>query len=665
MMKFNSRHVILCFLMGFSVLLVGVSSVCAHDLGNITNLNNNDIGNNPIIDDENNSLEIQNANNLSATSTFDDLQAEINNATEGSVLNLTRDYNGVYGSRIQFNKNLTIDGQGHTLDCLNAECSAFYSNSGNITLMNLKIINGHNDDNAEGGAIHIDGSAQYTIINCTFNNNWADNYGGAIYNSVNKALTIINSTFDNNKADDDDGGAIYTVGDVYIENSIFKSNTANEDAGAIFCYNAYITNCLFDSNNAGGAIFSQCEGGAIYCTNDLTIDNSTFKNNYATDYGGAAYAKNINVNNNQDSNQPHNSFFINNKARNDDGGALYSNGDSHVKNAIFTGNNAENEDGGAIYCTNDLTIDNSIFKNNHARDRGGAAYANNIYINNNQVSNQIYNSFFINNTLSEKKGHEGGALYSNGDLYVKNAILKDNKARKDGGAIFCCDNTYITHCLFESNKADGSKYECDGCGANHFQCEGGAIYCKDDLTIDNCTFNNNFALDYGGAINADTITWVNTPSYFISNYVIDNQGGAIYTNKFNTDVSNAVFIDNKVKDNDDGGAIYINKENHITFSNCIFKDNKCGDEGGAIYLDSSSSDLTLKDNSFMNNHAGDEGQVVFNKGTYGTIENNWWGTPSPDFSKDLLVEWKFWKSNIKHKDSNPLKSTPNVIMLLI
>ena len=177
------------------------------------------------------------------------------------------------------------------------------------------------------------------------------------------------------------------------------------------------------------------------------------------------------------------------------------------------------------------------------------------------------------------------------------------------------------------------------------------------MTIDNCTFNNNFALDYGGAINADTITWVNTPSYFISNYVIDNQGGAIYTNKFNTDVSNAVFIDNKVKDNDDGGAIYINKENHITFSNCIFKDNKCGDEGGAIYLDSSSSDLTLKDNSFMNNHAGDEGQVVFNKGTYGTIENNWWGTPSPDFSKDLLVEWKFWKSNVKHKDKNPSRTS--------
>lgn len=60
--------------------------------------------------------------------TFDDLQNEINNTPAGSVLNLTRDYNGHSGYRIQFNKDLTIDGQGHTLDCLGeGGCSAFYS----------------------------------------------------------------------------------------------------------------------------------------------------------------------------------------------------------------------------------------------------------------------------------------------------------------------------------------------------------------------------------------------------------------------------------------------------------------------------------------------------------------------------------------------------------
>jgi len=555
-MKFNSKHIILCFLIIFSVLLVSVSSVCAQDTNNITDLNNND-------NDDNESLEIQNANNLNATGTFDDLQAEIDNATEGSVLNLIRDYNGAYGSRIQFNKNLTINGQGHTLDCLNTECSAFYSSSGSITLMNLKIINGHNDDNAEGGAIHISGSAQYKIINCTFNNNWADNYGGAIYNHGVKPLTIINSTFNNNKADDDDGGAIYSISDVYIENSIFTGNNAFGDGGAIHCYNAYITNCLFDSNKAKGAKVSQCEGGAIYCIDNLTVDNSTFKNNYAGDYGGAAYAKKINVNNNQDSNQLYNSFFINNKAGDNDGGALYSKENSNVKNAIFTGNNAF----------------------------------------------------------------------------------------EDGGAIFCCDNAYITNCLLDSNKAKGATVS---------QCEGGAIYCKDDLTVDNSTFKNNYAGDYGGAIYADTLD-LKPGCIFDNNTAYDNQGGAIWVNKFREDVKYATFINNKAGAKDDGGAIYINKENHVTFSHCTFKGNYAGDEGGAIYLDSTSSELTLKDNSFIDNFAGAEGLDVFNKGTYRTIEHNWWGTASPDFSRGQLVEWRFlpWKSNLKHFDSNPLKSAPN------
>ncbi|WP_407432067.1 hypothetical protein [Methanobrevibacter sp.] len=41
-------------------------------------------------------------------------------------------------------KDLTIDGQGHTIDCLGENnCFAFYSKGGSITLKNLIIINGH------------------------------------------------------------------------------------------------------------------------------------------------------------------------------------------------------------------------------------------------------------------------------------------------------------------------------------------------------------------------------------------------------------------------------------------------------------------------------------------------------------------------------------------
>lgn len=137
--------------------------------------------------------------NIQTTSTspgtFDDLQLEINNAEDGSVLVLTRDYTRHYGSRIHLDKDITIDGQGHTLDCLGeGGCSTFYSTTRKIVLKNIRIINGHNDYNDEGGALHIEGSAQYTLENCIFENNWADDYGGAIYNDGN-SLTIKNCTF--------------------------------------------------------------------------------------------------------------------------------------------------------------------------------------------------------------------------------------------------------------------------------------------------------------------------------------------------------------------------------------------------------------------------------------------------------------------------------------
>ena len=106
--------------------------------------------------------------------------------------------------------------------------------------------------------------------------------------------------------------------------------------------------------------------------------------------------------------------------------------------------------------------------------------------------------------------------------------------------------------------------------------------------------------------------------------------------KYLTLYDNSAAIDNS----DDGGAIYINKENHVTFSQCSIVSNHCGDEGGAIYLDSTNSHISLINNIIIANRAGDEGHVVFNKGNYDTINNNWWGDINPNIINGLLVEWK-------------------------
>ena len=120
-------------------------------------------------------------------STLKDLQSLVDDAKDDSTVYLDCDYYGVKNSKVTLNKNLTIDGQGHTINCNKADkCFAFYSTKGTIVLKNLNIKNGHNNDLKKGGAIYIGGSASYTLINCNFTDNWAEDHGGAIYNDATK-----------------------------------------------------------------------------------------------------------------------------------------------------------------------------------------------------------------------------------------------------------------------------------------------------------------------------------------------------------------------------------------------------------------------------------------------------------------------------------------------
>ncbi|WP_296888983.1 right-handed parallel beta-helix repeat-containing protein [uncultured Methanobrevibacter sp.] len=183
------------------------------------------------------------------------------------------------------------------------------------------------NNHAFGGAIVSHTREDFYIINSTFVDNYADSdssafsQGGAIYIDSGKNLTNLyidvncssSSTFINNHANYDKGGAIYTFSsNVFAENTIFSSNYAQIDGGAVYSESdVNVKNCFFDSNNVEGAWY-QCHGGAIYANGDVTVDNSTFKDNHAEDYGGAIYGKNVFVNRNEAIGE-FSSFFINNK----------------------------------------------------------------------------------------------------------------------------------------------------------------------------------------------------------------------------------------------------------------------------------------------------------------------------------------------------------------
>ncbi|MBO7241084.1 MAG: hypothetical protein J6U90_01340, partial [Methanobrevibacter sp.] len=143
--------------------------------------------------------------------TFSALQKKINDAEEGAVITLDKDYTydeGFSKRGIRINKNLTINGNGHTLDGLSQS---------RIFLVRYGLI----DNN------HV------VLNNIKFTNGNTDLYGGAIFNYGN--LTVNNCVFTNNYAKYC-GGAINSVGHLNLKNSNFTKNTAGGDGGAILTF---------------------------------------------------------------------------------------------------------------------------------------------------------------------------------------------------------------------------------------------------------------------------------------------------------------------------------------------------------------------------------------------------------------------------------------------
>ncbi|ADC47350.1 adhesin-like protein [Methanobrevibacter ruminantium M1] len=177
-----------------------------------------------------------------ANGTFTSLQSLFNRAAANSTISLTRDYvydDGFDIKGIVINKDLTINGNAHTLDAL-GKSRIFYVNNSTVKFNNILFANG----NATlGGAIY-NGSA----VNCLFINNTAQD-GGAIYYGSALVCDFINNSASRN------GGAIYSGGAV---NCSFINNSANLGGAAIydslFAVNStFVGNTLASSNPTGGS----------------------------------------------------------------------------------------------------------------------------------------------------------------------------------------------------------------------------------------------------------------------------------------------------------------------------------------------------------------------------------------------------------------------------
>ena len=529
------------------------------------------------------------ANPDSNNQSFNALQGIINNAPEKSTINLNRDYffdenfdNGEYG--IIISKNLTINGNGHTINGL-SKAAGFFISANNVILNN---VNFKDTFSSNGGAVYI-ASRNVVITNCNFTNSRAIQFGGAIYSLFN--ITLNNCRFENNTADT--GGGIYLMNDgiATIENSIFNNNHAYMEGSAVYAIGRG-TSLYYSSNFTNNGGNSTLQSGALIIRNGTLLGGAVVSNVYRNIFTDCLFSNNLakygaGVSSNSKLNKFKRCIFSYNKALTSGAGISVHN-NANVYDCQFNCNNVTVIDdgymfgGAAIYSFDELNVYRSNFTGNHVNAKGGAIYATK-YLN-------VYQSRFENNSASDTAGAVYGSVlemitFSKGiikftESHFYESVFISNTAGKYGGAIYVVDgNMSIANSTFIKNSAESA----------------GAI-ANADIVIDS-TFTDNSARGYGGAIySANSISNSNFKSNSAGEY-----GGAI-ASEFNTTISSSLFENNAAKR---GGAIFC--YNNLNLSSCTFKSNTAREYGGAIECQ---KDTNIKSSDFESNSAEFGGAIA-------------------------------------------------------
>ena len=596
---------------------------------------------------------------------FTDLQNAIGLVTGTLTLNqnvvMTDDEAANFVNGVVINKNIRIDGKGHTIDARDLGRIFSIGEGFTVTLTNATLINGKAD---KGGAIYNDGSL--TLSDVKLSDNAADSYGGAVFN--NGHLVVSDSVFDSNdivnrgSASVDYGGAaIYNwkEGTLKVTNSNFTNNIKNYKngdnlVGAITTIgNATVSGSNFVNNSGrwGGAISAT---GAELRKNSstLTVSNTIFRDNAAL-YAGAVYIWGSNYN-------IADCVFDNNTAfgkgnmtpNNNNGGALVVSQVSKFNEPItgtisgskFTNNKAQY--GGAAYFNKGfVTITDSVFENNIATAEGGAvgfsranvkdlvvSINNSSFVGNKapvagaiftNVDSKITNSNFTKNTAS----NGGAVLNENGaKLTVDNSTFKDNAADSYGGAVLNNGELIVTNSVFDANDILNR----GSAGVDH---GGAAIYNWENakLDISKSNFTNNIKNYVNGDRLVGAVTTIGNAtirdSYFVNNS--GRWGGALAaTGGVSGSAINTISVDGTKFVNNTalyGGAMFVWASNY-TISNSVFDNNSAfgkGDmspnnnNGGALIVTQDNIPVSGKivNSNFTNNKAQYGGAAWINEGT--------------------------------------------------
>ena len=642
-MKFQRYlYVVLIFIL----CMISISAVSAVDdtANNIISANEN----NEISLDEINSEDISSANdeiNLeemdesvlenteeetplkddSSAGTFTDLNKLINeDYADNTTIYLNKNYtydsatasDENYMAGIFINRDLTIEGNGITIDGSH-KARIFYTDFFNhVTIKNINFINGNatvtqSSSVTSGGAIYSDSWNLVLAEGCNFTNNTSQRNGGAVFN-----VNANNCNFTENNAQSK-GGAIYG-GDA--NNCTFTQNQATW-GGAM--YSGTANNCTFTQNTAS-------QGGATFNGN---ANNCTFTQNTATK-GGAIYAGNAN-----------NCNFTQNQANY--GGAMYGySGDATRYKAVFCifKDNSPNEyeyiqviPEIIVYdLTTKFNSGDKLLFNLTDGENQYDGYQANIIITQNGNTIGTYTGATGENggwTINLQPGTYNATLsleqytvepktititVKDASFWYLNKTINDNDNETiDLYINYTYDETIDSAFKYgvEINRAvtiDGHGITIDGSHlARIFKIAGGVTATIRNINFINGNATGNTATrdSHGGAISANSLGNVVVEYCNFTNNTATN-GAALGGALFFVNANNCTFTQNQATY---GGAIYLGNANNCNFTqnqannggaitsgdayNCTFTQNHANYNGGAIYYGNANNC------TFTENHA--------------------------------------------------------------
>lgn len=282
-----------------------------------------------------------------------------------------------------------------------------------------------------------------------FKNNRASE-GGAVYTSGNNAsLTVADTQFIgnyttiNSQGVSNYGGAINSVGELNIINTLFADNYATE-AGAVKLRRGSTEGVIAASEFKNNYAVVRDGGAIVHSDGILRIDNTKFTGNESQKGSGGAIFTDAALT------VSGGSLFLGNKAA-DSGGAIgvESGADITVSGASFTENIAESGNGGAIDASSSapLTVNDAFFSRNHADNGyGGALYASGL------------NTVLKNVKFDDNTALYGGGIMNFGNMTIGGGSSFTNNKASAGGAVFTLGtlnlDTTEGNILFSGNKAE-------------------------------------------------------------------------------------------------------------------------------------------------------------------------------------------------------------------